>query len=233
MTIDDSAPTPPAELREMDEKQRPAATVNDRSGRTRVALGGLLALLVLAAAVYYIAGYRTGSEVATAPSPNPSPESSTAATQPRAVESADRPAASTTSPQPPAPQVPSPTSAEAMPKTPPAATAPAAATRPSTASGSQPATAQTPAVAQQPMRDQPAALPEPAAAPKNDLILIVKRGPANMRSAPGKGGRLIGTVAKDVRLKEISRSGSWVEVETESGRGWISASLLAPFAASR
>jgi len=82
------------------------------------------------------------------------------------------------------------------------------------------------------MRDQPAALPDqPAAAPKNELV-IVKRGPANLRSAPGKGGRVIGTVAKDAQLKEISRSGSWVEVETESGRGWMSTSLLAPVAAA-
>jgi len=43
---------------------------------------------------------------------------------------------------------------------------------------------------------------------------------------------VIGTVAKDAQLKEISRSGSWVEVETESGRGWMSTSLLAPVAAA-
>jgi uncharacterized protein YgiM (DUF1202 family) len=78
------------------------------------------------------------------------------------------------------------------------------------------------------MRDQPAALPDqPAAAPKNEVVLVVKRGPANVRSTPGKGGRVIGTVTKDAQVKEISRSGSWVEVETESGRGWISSALIA------
>ena len=79
------------------------------------------------------------------------------------------------------------------------------------------------------MRDQPAALPDtPAAAPKNEIIMVVKRGPANIRSEPGKKGRVIGTAAKDAQLKEIGRSGRWVQVETESGRGWIGSGLLAP-----
>lgn len=103
-----------------------------------------------------------------------------------------------------------------------AAESPPARTRQSTASPPS-------SDAQQPMRDQPAALPDQsAAAPKTEVVLVVKRGPANIRSAPGKGGRVIGTAAKDAQLKELSRSGSWVEVETESGRGWISAGLLAP-----
>jgi hypothetical protein len=79
------------------------------------------------------------------------------------------------------------------------------------------------------MRDQPAALPDkPAVAPKTEIIMVVKRGPANIRAEPGMNGRVIGTAAKDAQLKELSRSGSWVEVETESGRGWISSGLLAP-----
>jgi len=80
------------------------------------------------------------------------------------------------------------------------------------------------------MRDQPAALPDQSTAvPKPEVILVVvKRGPANIRSTPGKAGRVIGAVAKNAQLKEISRTGNWVEVETQSGRGWISAALLAP-----
>jgi uncharacterized protein YgiM (DUF1202 family) len=54
------------------------------------------------------------------------------------------------------------------------------------------------------------------------------RGPANIRSKPGKGGRVVGTVAKDSSVKELSRSGKWVEVETDSGTGWIAAALLGP-----
>jgi hypothetical protein len=77
------------------------------------------------------------------------------------------------------------------------------------------------------MRDQPAALPDQAAAaPKNETMLVVMRGPANIRSAPG--GRVIGTAAKNTTVKELSRSGKWVQVETESGTGWIAASLLGP-----
>jgi len=79
------------------------------------------------------------------------------------------------------------------------------------------------------MRDQAAALPDQAAAaPKNETILVVMRGPANIRSTPGKGGRVIGTAAKNATVKEVSRSGKWVEVETESGTGWIAAALLGP-----
>ncbi len=79
------------------------------------------------------------------------------------------------------------------------------------------------------MRDQPAALPDQAAAtPKNETMLVVMRGPANIRTTPGKSGRVIGTAAKNATVKELSRSGSWVEVETESGTGWIAAALLGP-----
>jgi len=77
------------------------------------------------------------------------------------------------------------------------------------------------------MRDQKAAMPDPsAAAPKVETILVVTRGPANIRSTPGKSGRIIGTAAKDAAVKKLSRSGNWVEVETENGTGWIAATLL-------
>jgi uncharacterized protein YgiM (DUF1202 family) len=80
------------------------------------------------------------------------------------------------------------------------------------------------------MRDEPAALPDQAAAvpPKNETMLVVMRGPANIRSTPGKGGRVIGSLAKNTSVKELSRAGKWVEVETESGTGWIAAGLLGP-----
>jgi uncharacterized protein YgiM (DUF1202 family) len=77
------------------------------------------------------------------------------------------------------------------------------------------------------MRNQQAALPDQtAAAPARQNMLTVMRGPANIRSAPGKNGRVIGTVAKDTTVKELDRSGKWVQVETESGTGWIAAALL-------
>jgi uncharacterized protein YgiM (DUF1202 family) len=78
------------------------------------------------------------------------------------------------------------------------------------------------------MRDQAAALPDQAAVvPKSANVFVVKRGPANIRSAPGKAGRVIGTAAKNSTVKELDRSGNWVQVETEAGMGWISAGLLA------
>lgn len=83
------------------------------------------------------------------------------------------------------------------------------------------------------MRDQPAALPDQAAAaPKKENMLVVMRGPANVRSAPGKRGRVIGTAPKDSTVKELDRSGNWVQVETDAGTGWINAALLGS-AASR
>ncbi len=49
------------------------------------------------------------------------------------------------------------------------------------------ATTQANPTAQPSMRDQPAALPDqPAATPKKESVLVVMRGPANIRSAPGK-----------------------------------------------
>jgi uncharacterized protein YgiM (DUF1202 family) len=77
------------------------------------------------------------------------------------------------------------------------------------------------------MRDQPAALPDQqAAAPKQEKVLIVMRGPANIRSEPGRKGRVIGSAPKNATVKELDRSGKWVQVETEAGTGWINAALL-------
>jgi hypothetical protein len=275
-----------SERREIEEGDRPIAPVTDqRRSKTGSVLGGLLALLLLAGAIYYFAGNRAGPNGPTVPSAKQTAENATVPTPTRPTESPSGPVASATPPQsqPPAPAVtptptppaaspPPPATTADMPKAPPAApatppaqtatnntpatpapsqpspsvsspsattAAPPAATsaqtpKPPPAPPAQTATnntppAQPPAAQQPPMRDQPAALPEkPAAAPKNEVIMVVKRGPANIRSEPGKNGRVVGTAAKDEQLKEISRSGSWVEVETSAGKGWISSGLLAP-----
>jgi hypothetical protein len=176
--------------------------------------------------------------VASTASPEPTSPQATPP-QPTSPLSSTETAAPQQSPTAPPPQPA--TAAEKTPKAPPVTTAqdatgnaPAKTNESAAAqtaqSGSQPG-ANAPALAQPPqsMRDQPAALPDqPAAAPKNEVTLVVKRGPANIRSTPSKSGRVIGTVTKDAQVKEISRSGSWVEVETESGRGWISSGLTAP-----
>ena len=77
------------------------------------------------------------------------------------------------------------------------------------------------------VRDQAAALPDrPAATPKKENVFIVMRGPAKIRSDPGKKGRVIGTAPKNATVKELDRAGNWVQIETEVGTGWIHAALL-------
>ena len=130
-----------------------------------------------------------------------------------------------TSASPPATPA-SPPAALAAPAAPPPAAIPADAAKaaPSAPPGGANEAAST---AQPSMRDQPAALPDQAAAaPKKESVLVVMRGPANIRSAPGKKGRVIGTAPKDATVKELDRSGNWVQVETDAGTGWINAVLL-------
>jgi len=231
MAIDDGARIP-SDRREIEGGDRRVPPVTDRRrSRTGTALGSLLALLILAGAIYYFAGNRAGPD-APVPSAKQSAENVPAPT-PRSAENPNQPVASATPPQPQSPS-PAPTPSQPPPAASPPTLAPTAETpKPQSAPPAQTATNNAPAApppaAQPPMRDQPAALPDqPAGAPKNEVILVVKRGPANIRSEPGKNGRVVGTVAKNAQLKELSRSGSWVEVETDSGRGWISSGLLAP-----
>jgi len=85
------------------------------------------------------------------------------------------------------------------------------------------------------MRERAAALPDQTSVvPAQQNILVVKsRGPVNVRSTPDKKGQVIATVAKDATVKELERSGKWVRVETETGTGWVSASLLRQSGKSR
>jgi hypothetical protein len=57
-------------------------------------------------------------------------------------------------------------------------------------------------------------------------VIIVMRGPAKIRSDPGKKGRVIGTAPKNATVRELDRAGNWVQIETEVGTGWIHAALL-------
>jgi hypothetical protein len=228
----------------VDRKPEERSAATHRAGRTRLALGGVAAGLLIAAAAYYFTGLQTGTEVAMRPAPDNAP-AATLAPPPEAAANpapsaapAPTPPPELTSPQqsPPAPQSPG-SSATQEPRAavpanppppetskPPAQSAEAAPTTERLPSGPSP-----PAAPQSSMRDQPAALPDQAAAaPKNETMLVVMRGPANIRSEPGKRGRVIGTAVKNATVKELSRSGKWIEVETESGTGWIAGSLLAP-----
>ena len=225
------------------------APATRRASRTSTVVGIVIVLLLLGAAAYYFVDRNAGTDVAMRPSSdNPS-----ATTSLPAAEGAKSPAPTPASPSPAAPQQsasPAPNAA-AAPQTGPQAAAPAlepqpnspaiseqgSANGPAPAESKQPAqsaeappqnepSAPTAATAQPSMRNQPAALPDQAA--KNDTELVVMRGPANIRSAPGTSGRIIGTAAKNAIVKELSRSGKWVEVETDTGNGWIAAALLAP-----
>jgi hypothetical protein len=243
MDIDEGPRIPATNQREVAESR------NREWNATRIVLVSLLGLLLVAAAFYFYAvDGREGIGVASAPSPRQSREGSAAATQPRSAGSTEKSLPSTSPSQPPSDQsIPSEaavlqqsratlspppvTTAQERPTPPPATTAPNATSNASAMpkdSGAHPgAGTQTTVVGQQLMQDQPAALPDqPAAAPMRDMVFVVKRGPANIRSAPGKAGRVIGSAAKNTRVKQIGRSGSWVEVETEAGRGWISSALL-------
>jgi hypothetical protein len=98
--------------------------------------------------------------------------------------------------------------------------APAPAQRVDAASNSVPdAPPAPPATTRPSMSDQPASLPK-------DAFVFVQRPGVNIRSAPGRSGRVVGTAAKGSRLKVLARSGNWVEIETGSGSGWISGKLL-------
>lgn len=266
---------------DVDGPERSGAATSHGARRTGLVLGTLAALLIVAGAVYYFADPRAGTEVATGSGSERPAESPTVASNPRAVDGAEKQASSTTSeeksPVPPAPSQgttsmqpqspqpnepqqsanatpPSVTGPAPAPATPPAViAAPSAvpATSPTTtaqnettnsqatksepspdATKAAPSTApgagtQAGSTAQPSMRDQPAALPDQAAvAPKKENVLVVMRGPANIRSAPGKNGRVIGTVPKEAVVKELDRSGNWVQVETDAGTGWINAALL-------
>lgn len=237
MNTDSDTRGPASESNETADRkpQELSASVAPRRTTTRIALGSVVALLLLAAAASYFVDRRDGTQVAMPPAR----ESPPAATPTRPPEAAERPA----SPTAPAPSIapsPGPSSEptgprqSATPVQPPAAVPPreprVATPAPEPQAAPSTTTPQEQTSATQPsMRNQAAALPDqPAAAPKVETILVVKRGPANIRSTPGKGGRVIGSAAKDATLKELSRSGNWVEVETESGIGWIAATLLAP-----
>jgi uncharacterized protein YgiM (DUF1202 family) len=76
------------------------------------------------------------------------------------------------------------------------------------------------------MNQEPAALPNPA-------MMSVRVAGMNLRSAPSRTARVVGTVAKGSQVKVIGRSGKWVEIETEARSGWVSANLLSPRAQAR
>jgi uncharacterized protein YgiM (DUF1202 family) len=68
---------------------------------------------------------------------------------------------------------------------------------------------------------------QPASLPKEDVVFVQKPG-VRMRSEPGRHGKVIGSPAKGSQFKIVGRAGSWVQVESDTGRGWIGGRMLGP-----
>jgi hypothetical protein len=86
-------------------------------------------------------------------------------------------------------------------------------------SGPTPAEPAPPAARPQSMSQEPAALPSAD-------TKIIQATRANMRSAPRRRARVLGTAAKGAQVKVLGRSGRWVQIETEGRTGWVNAKLL-------
>jgi hypothetical protein len=165
----------------------------------------------------------------------PRPAENAAAATPRPVENVaaatPRPAENVVRPSPPPPTAAAPSAGPAAPSV--------AATPPASVTPVPPPGAQPPAVQAQPganttpiesaapaspptsMRDQVASLPK-------DELVFVQKPRVNIRSEPGKRGRVVGSASKGSQFKVVRRAGSWVQVEGDAGTGWIGGRLLGP-----
>lgn len=233
MTDNNDVRTPPPGEPKVEVRENLAPPISGRNGsRAGLVAGGVIALLLLAGTVYYFTGDRADPQVATEPDVKQS-DSAPPAAESRPADSANQQAAApqpsapsaTAEPQtpPPAMTQTTPSDAQAAPTPAPSAVTPpvAPATPPQTATNDVPPAAPPAAEPQPTMRDQAAALPDQKA-----IMLVVKRGPANIRATPG--GRVIGTAAVNEQVKQITHAGGWIEVEAGSVRGWIASTLLGP-----
>jgi hypothetical protein len=69
------------------------------------------------------------------------------------------------------------------------------------------------------LREQPTSLP-------GEDVVFVQKPRVNIRSAPGVHGRVVGSASKGQQFKAVRRVGNWVQVEGDTGTGWISGRLL-------
>lgn len=201
MTIGNDGNAPP---------RQPEATFNAREhlprrSRTMPILIGIVVLLLIGTGVYLYAD--RDSDI----TGNNEPK--------QTAENTPAPAA-----QPPTP---SPSAQPPSGAQPPATPAPAAPER----SAAQPAPnqiAQTPPPAEpqpaqpQPMQQQSTNLPEDA------NMMAVRVASANLRAAPSLRARVVVTTHKGDKMKVLSRSGKWVQVEADGRKGWINGKMLGP-----
>jgi type IV secretory pathway VirB10-like protein len=181
------------------------AAGSGRLSRTALAVGGLVVLAVLAGAIYQFTNRDAG--VAS--------QSADQQAAPNASVPAPAPAPTPEPPAPPQTQA----SAPAAPATPPSKP------QESTANTT-PAEPARPAAGQQSMSQEPAALPSAD-------TKVIQATRANIRSAPRRRARVVGTVAKGAQVKVRSHSGRWVQIETDGRTGWVNAKLLGARAADQ
>ena len=219
--------------------------------RKRVTIGaGLIAAMVLSAAAF-IYFERSATETtstptsvqqtastpaqqiapASAPKPEqkaadaarPAPTAEKPAVQSTAAEQANAPpppAATSTPPAQPAPTASS-TPSRPAPSTPEAnagmARPPGSEAPPGSADSAPVQSAQAPPAAS--LRDQPTSLPARE-------TVVVQKPRVNIRSEPTRRSRVVGSARKGEQFKVVRRTGSWVQVEGASGRGWIGGRVL-------
>jgi type IV secretory pathway VirB10-like protein len=197
-----------------------------RRSVTPMLLCSLIALLAIAGALYYFVGGESGSGVASRQQPEQASERPQVAIAPAPSKSAE-------SPPPPAPPPASPVPPQTQSVAPPLAPTPQQqSANPSAPSAPAPPSKQAetaPAVSPTTESQPPPAMSGRATSlPGNEEPLFVQVRRANIRSEPDRTGRIIGTVTRGNQVKVIGRSGTWVEVETDAGKGWISGGLLRP-----
>jgi hypothetical protein len=71
------------------------------------------------------------------------------------------------------------------------------------------------------MRDQTASLPA-------GEVLFVQKSRANIRSQPRSRARIVASAPKGQRVEVVGRDGSWIQIRTDLGEGWMSRRLLGP-----
>ena len=239
--MEDSFMRPPATGGDPPGSGAPRATAAPRrSTRSRIVVGSIIGLLLLGAFFYNFAGRDNALDFA---SRNQAPEGLQIATAPRPLNGVDASRGTAPTEMAPPSQSQSPEPIPTPPSSPQQSSAPAAPPSAVENATLVPRTVTTSRVVRSddqsrvianerppnqagvpntsPMTDRATSLP-------SDEVLVVQRSRANIRTEPSPTGRVIGTAAKGSKVKVISRSQNWIEVEVGAGRGWISGSLLSP-----
>ena len=233
--MEDSDTHPPATSGELPADRAPRATAAERTTTsTRIVLGSIVGLLLIATILYYFVGRDAAIDFA---SRNQTSEGLQVTTVPRPLDGVGSPQQTATASVPDQPgssegvlaRPPSvqQRSTQAAPPVEESILAPRSVTTSrilqsddrSPLTGNERPENRAAAPSTSPMTSRASALP-------NDEVLVVQRSRANIRTEPSRKGRVIGTAAKGTQVKVISRSRNWIEVEVGGAKGWITGSLL-------